>query len=196
MIIDTSYFLYNPVKIPNAVVQPSIGTNTPNNVTELQQAIEGVEYQFLLNALGLEQYNELKAQFNPNGTWIDNPVQKWVDLVDGTGTWRGLRYTVGSVKKSLIAHYVYYTFLLDGQVYYTTTGLQRLDASNANTVDPTSKLCKEWNTFVLEYQGAFNVCWCSQYQNEQSMYYFMQSNPDDYSVDYFKPYRLLNAWGI
>lgn len=30
MIIDTSYFLYNPVKIPNAVEQPSIGTNTPN----------------------------------------------------------------------------------------------------------------------------------------------------------------------
>lgn len=163
---------------------------------ELEQAIDSVEYQLLLNALGVEQYEELKSQFNSNGTWIDNPIQKWVDLVDGYGTWKGLRYTVGSAKKSLIAHYVYYIFLLEGQVYYTTTGLQRIDASNSQTVDPTSKLVKEWNTFVIMYQGAYNICWCSQSENEQSLFYYLQSRPDDYSIQYFKPYSLQNVWGI
>lgn len=192
MIIDTSYFIYPPLEIPNA--KPTAGG--ANNVANLQAVIEEVEYQFFLNSIGLEQYNELKDQFESDGSWKSDALQKWKDLVDGSGNWSGLRYEIGVYKKSLIANYVYYTFLLEDQVHYTTTGLQRLRPENSDVVDPVSKLVREWNKFVTMYQGSYYHCYCTQVDNDNSLYHYLQSKPEDYVTDYFRFYELQNVWGI
>jgi len=192
MIIDTSYFINNPLQIPNAVVQPAIGTNTPNNLEKLQTAISNMEYQFLLNALGKVQTTELLAQFESDGAWIVDPIQKWVDLVDGKDDWLGLRDSTR--KTSLIANYVYYNFLLNDQVYYSITGLQRPDAANSNAVNPDTKLTREWNIFLFHYQGYY--IGCNPTPKTFSMYNYMAANTDLYDSTYFSIYEYLNAWGI
>lgn len=202
MIIDTSYFQYQPLRIPNAIPQISIQQNTPSNNDELLAAITNMEYQLLINALGYEQYNELMSQFEVNGDWKVSALQKWKDLIDGKDEWRGVRYSVGTYKHSLIAYYVYYQFLLNDQVYYTTTGLQRANSENSNTVIPNSQLTRIWNQFVIMYQGWYNYCGCSGWVqndtagNNLSMLGYMQSRPDDYGVDNFTLYELQNVWGI
>lgn len=197
MIIDTSYFLYYPLYIPNVVTQPSIGSNTPTHKDELMAAIESMEYQLLVNALGVSQYNELKAQFNPDGSWIDTPMQKWKDLVDGKDNWIGLRYTTGNIKQSLIANYVYYQFMNNLDAYYSITGLQKANDANATAINPAYKLVPQWNNFVAQYQGIINYCYCiSAEGNSQSLYGFLSANRELYDITYFSIYNMQNAWGI
>lgn len=203
MIIDTSYFQYQPLRIPNAIQQPTIQQNTPTNVSELLAAIANMEYQLLIGALGYEQYNELMEQFESDGQWKTDALQKWKDLIDGKDEWKGVRFVIGNTyKHSLIAYYVYYQFLLNDQVYYTTTGLQRANAENSNTVIPNSQLTRIWNQFVIMYQGRYTYCGCNGWAqnntsgNNYSMLGYMQSRPDDYSTANFTLYELQNVWGI
>ena len=84
MIIDISYFLKKDVFIPNAVVQPSIGSNTPTSIIQLQAEIDEKEYEFILSFLGYEQTEELFNQFEADGTWKVSALLKWKNLVDGT----------------------------------------------------------------------------------------------------------------
>lgn len=197
MIIDTSYFLYPPLFIPNAVPQPAIGINTPSQRNNLIVAIEGMEYQLLSSALGKQQYDELKAQFNTDGTWIEQPIQKWVDLVDGKDNWIGLRYKVGNANYSLIANYVYYHFASNLDTYLSITGLQKAEDANAMAVNPRYKLVHIWNNFVAQYQGIINTCYCiSAEGNSQSLYSFLSANADVYDIKQFGIYPLQNAWTI
>jgi len=207
MIIDTTYFILPPLQIPNAVAQPSIGLNTPNNVQKLQAVIDRVEYIFLWNLLGYEQYTELKAQFNPDGTWIAEPLEKWVDLVDGKDSWPGLRYEVGDNKVSLIAYYVYHEFLKNDRQYYSSTGLVAAEAANAVKTSVSEELTEKWNDFVIQYQGCDNYnyfrdwwhgWWYSQpiTENYISLYDYMQSNDAVYDVSFMKLYSVKNRFGL
>jgi hypothetical protein len=83
MIINAQYFQTKELYIPNAVAQPSIGSVLPTATTQLAQEIESIEQSLLLDILGYEQLQELNAQFEPDGDWVEDPIQKWVDLVDG-----------------------------------------------------------------------------------------------------------------
>jgi hypothetical protein len=124
MIINAQYFQTKELYIPNSVAQPSIGSVSPSASTQLNEEIESIEQSLLLDILGYEQLQELNAQFEPNGDWIATPIQKWVDLVDGKDDWKGLRYTIGTKKISLIAYYVFFCYLgMDFQTY-STTGMQ------------------------------------------------------------------------
>jgi len=197
MVIDTSYFLYQPLFIPNVVTQPAIGTNTPTYKNELIGVIERMEYQLLVKALGLQQYSELKEQFNTDGTLKLDALQKWKDLVDGKDNWTGLRYQIGDIKYSLIANYVYYQFMSNLDAYFSITGLQKANDNNATAINPAYKLVPQWNNFVAQYQGIINSCYCiSADAGNNSLYGFLASNPDLYSTQYFHIYNLQNAWGI
>lgn len=191
-IIDTSYFQYPPLFIPNS--KETAGG--ANNIADLVAVINEVEYLLLFNALGNEQYNELMDQFELDGNWKVDALQKWKDFVDGVGEWRGLRFTMGASKRSLIAYYVYYQYLLNNQTPYTTTGLQRLTPENASPVDPVSKLVREWNTFVTMYQGYYGQCYCSPLFNDNSLFHFMTNNSEVYDTQYFQFYQLQNVWAI
>ena len=118
MIINAQYFQTKELYIPNSVAQTSIGSVLPSATAQLNEEIESIEQSLLLDILGYEQLQELMAQFDEDGEWVEDPIQKWVDLVDGVDDWKGLRYTIGTKKISLIAYYVFF--------YYLGTDFQRL----------------------------------------------------------------------
>lgn len=211
MIIDTTYFVYKPVFIPNVTNNPDTTGNTPSLKNELQAFIDEREYHFLVSVLGLEQYTELKSQLNADGTFIVDPMQKWVDFVDGkvSDNWKGLRYTVGTTKHSLMAYYVFFYYLGEDYSRYTTTGMVMPQVANSTVLHPNDKQVKVWNQFLMQYGGYRNgnvgysffenwngmgMMWngSDNRNNEVTLYDFMQKNTDVYDNSFFTYQRPLN----
>lgn len=211
MIINAQYFQSKELYIPNSVAQPSIGSVSPLATTQLGEEIGSIEQSLLLDILGYDQLQELNAQFETNGDWIATPIQKWVDLVDGKDDWKGLRYTIGTKKVSLIAYYVFFYYLgMDFQTY-STTGMQIPMAENAKVNDPSVKQVTVWNKFVRMYvgsgmfdngdvsnnwNGSFISFGDTQLGNEVSLYKFLSNNRDIYNVSYFTNKTPLNYYGL
>lgn len=211
MIINAQYFQTKELYIPNSVAQPSIGSVSPSAVTQLNEEIESIEQSLLLDILGYEQLQELNAQFEPNGDWIANPVQKWVDLVDGKDDWKGLRYTIGTKKISLIAYYVFFYYLgMDFQTY-STTGMQIPMAENSQTNNPSVKQVSVWNKFIRMYvgrgmydNGDVSSNWNGDYisfgdtmiGNEVTLYRYLTNNGNIYDVTFFTNKTPLNYFGL
>lgn len=214
MIIDSSYFLYKPLFIPQAVsTVPDTGTGLPSAISDLSAYINDKEAELLLSFLGYEQYTELLSQFNTDGTWITDPIQKWVDLVDGKENWKGLRYTVGSSKKSLIANYVYFYFLGDDATHYSIAGTQRPEYANSVAMIPNDRQSKIWLEFLrmygyynarLNWPSFFNnwngygMTWRSANQdlNVITLYDFMTLNSDVYDTSKFATYMPVNPYNL
>lgn len=215
MIINSTYFLQEPLFVPNISDNPGnplVSGNIPTPKAQLEATIERVEFDILVNSLGFEQYNELKAQFNPDGTWIVDPLQKWVDFVDGKSdqNWLGLRFTIGTNKVSLLAYAVYCEVLKNKRQYFSTTGLNAPEVANSTVINPTEEITDKWNIFVTMYQGDCNVneydYWTNwffyrhfnyeQVQNMVSLVDYMKSNSDLYSTEYFKRYEVKNSFGL
>jgi hypothetical protein len=211
MIINVQYFQSKELYIPNSVSQPSIGSVSPSASTQLTEEIESIEQSLLLDILGYEQLQELNAQFEPNGDWKVDALPKWVDLVDGKDDWKGLRYTIGTKKISLIAYYVFFYYLgMDFQTY-STTGMQIPQAENSLTNDPSVKQVSVWNKFVRMYvgngmydNGDVSSNWNGEYisfgdtrvGNEVTLYKFLTNNRDIYDVTFFTNKTPLNYFGL
>lgn len=219
MLIDNSYFLNKSVFIPNAVAQPSIGSNSPTSINQLQQEIDEKEQELLISALGYAQFELLKAQLVPvTNAWVASPVQKWVDLVDGVimtdgRKWNGLRYTIGTKKISPIAFYVFFRYLADDFSTYSTTGIQVANAENSDRQLPNGKQAKSWNRFVEMWYGnkpdqtnptmtdmwnGTAIQWGGSNKNEVSLYEFLTINRDVYDVSFFsfKNNGVINAYNL
>lgn len=215
MIITTAYFLNKNVFIPNAVVQPSIGSNTPNSLNQLQAEIDEREDELLLSFLGQAQKTELYDQFETDGSWKPTALQKWKDLVDGvdfdTKHWNGLRYTIGTKKISLIAYYVYFWYLKEDYATYSTTGIQVAQAENAISQLPNEKQVSAWNKFANMYNGG-NISqrgytfsrnwngtmlrWNNGEKNQVSLYDFMSTKSDVYDLSFFNNYEIINSMNL
>ena len=211
MIINAQYFQTKELYIPNSVAQPSIGSVSPSAVTQLNEEIESIEQSLLLDILGYEQLQELNAQFEPNGDWVATPVQKWVDLVDGKDDWKGLRYTIGTKKISLIAYYVFFYYLgMDFQTY-STTGMQIPMAENSQTNNPSVKQVSVWNKFIRMYvgrgmydNGDVSSNWNGDFisfgdtmiGNEVTLYRYLTNNRNIYDVTFFTNKTPLNYFGL
>lgn len=213
MIIDKSYFLYKPLFIPNVIEQPAIGTSTPSKASELTSFIDNKEKDLLLSFLGYAQTTELYDQFETNGAWKPSALQKWKDLVDGKEDWKGLRYTLGGVKVSLIANYVYFYFLGEDASTYGTTGVQQAEAANSLTLAPNQKQVNAWSKFLRMYgwiQTGYNqptffrnwnglgIVWngLSQDRNEVTLIDFLNKNSDVYDNGFITYYTPVNTWGL
>ena len=215
MIIDTSYFLKKDVFIPNAVAQPSIGSNTPTSVSQLNAEIDQREYEFTLSFLGDAQNTELYNQFNEDGTWKDDALQKWKDLVEGVEfegkKWNGLRYTIGTQKISIIAYYVYFFYLKEDFATYSTTGIQVAQSENAISQLPNEKQASAWNKFVNMYDGGniqernysfsrnwngLMLRWSSGERNQVSLLDFIRANQEDYNTNFLSYYGLINSMNL
>lgn len=211
MIINAQYFQTKELYIPNSVAQPTIGSVSPLAITQLNEEIDSIEQSLLLDALGYEQLQELLAQFEANGDWVATPIQKWVDLVDGKDDWKGLRYSIGTKKISLIAYYVFFYYLgMDFQTY-STTGMQIPKSENSTSNDASVKQVSVWNKFVEMYMGnrryglpEVTSNWNGDYLNfsgkvfgnEVSLYQFLLDNSDVYDNKYFTIKRHLNYVGL
>lgn len=215
MIIDTTYLLVKEVFIPNAVAQPSIGSNTPTAIIQLQQEIDEKENELLLSCLGYEQTKELLNQFEINGAWKVSALQKWKDLVDGAEfdgkKWNGLRYTIGTKKISLIAFYVFFYYLKEDYSTYSTTGIQVAKSENAVSQLPNEKQASAWNKFVNMYNGNnianrnYNFSsnwngkmlrWNNGERNEVSLYDFLSAKSDVYDLSFFNHYGIINSMNL
>ena len=148
-IIDATYFEKGYLFIPhNKDINPST-TETSEN-TDLTFFIDKYERELLVNALGVELYDQLAPLTTYTG--------KWADLVDGeTYTvdgkkykWEGLK---GHNKNSLIANYTYCEWLRNDESTYTTTGIVQNKAKNAMPFSPSPKYIKAWNEFISMYQN-------------------------------------------
>lgn len=211
MIIDTSYFLNKSVFIPNAVVQPSIGSNTPTSINQLQQEIDEKEYEYMLSILGYNQTVELYSQFEENGTWKVSALQKWKDFIDGKEDWKGIRYTVGTKKISVIAYYVFFYYLKADFAQYSTTGIQVPQAENSVSQLPNEKQVEAWNKMTmltnsnnisrLNYSFSSNwngimLRWNNGENNEVSVYDYLAKNTDIYDISFFYNYQPINSMNL
>ena len=211
MIINAQYFQTKELYIPNSVTQPTIGSVLPSATAQLNEEIESIEQSLLLDILGYEQLIDLNAQFESNGDWIATPIQKWVDLVDGKEDWKGLRYTIGTKKISLIAYYVFFYYLgIDFQTY-STTGMQIPRAENSLYNNPSVKQTTVWNKFIRMYIGdvryglpVLENNWNGDFLNfsgkvignEVSLYDYLMKNRDLYDTTYFTVKTHINYMGI
>jgi len=213
MIIDAQYFKSKELYIPNSVAQPNIGSASPSALLQLNEEIDSIEHQLLLDMLGYAQTTELKDQFeliDGEFVWKIGALQKWIDLVDGKDEWRGLRYTIGGKKVSVIAYYVFFQYLGLDYNQYTTNGMQISKVENSITQDPSIKQVSVWNRFIKMYIGdnwnnnvTISTNWNGAYlsylkndSNELSVYDFLSNNRDVYDISYFVTKRPLNYFGI
>lgn len=139
---------------------PNIDEMDSKNATVLEICIDQYVRLLLQNALGYNLWKELDLNVT-NGVLDIGAPQKWLDLVNGkiytkngkTFTWKGLIYTEGIYKGSLLVPFVYYHFLKENVSLLTGTGEKVLDASNAIGVNSTQRMVMSWNDFVNQYQG-------------------------------------------
>jgi len=185
-IIDKSYFETGKLFIPNTQAVPDIKANTATNEDKLTAAIAKYERLLLVNALGVVQYNDL----------ITNPTaQKWVNLVNGMDY--GDKRFDGI--KQIIAYYVYVNFLKYDVVQYNTTGLERTDAANSTSINHNERLVDYWNTFVnmYQYHNSCGIIFYGEYNSTfTSLWEFLSSNSEDYSVNFFNLYQIQNVLGL
>lgn len=211
MIINAQYFQTKELYIPNSVAQPSIGSVLPSATAQLNEEIESIEQSLLLDILGYEQLQELMAQFDEDGEWVEDPIQKWVDLVDGVDDWKGLRYTIGTKKISLIAYYVFFYYLGTDFQTYSTTGMQIPRAENSLYNNPSVKQTTVWNKFIRMYIGdvryglpVLENNWNGDFLNfsgkvignEVSLYDYLMKNRDLYDTTYFTVKTHINYMGL
>jgi hypothetical protein len=211
MIINAQYFQTKELYIPNSVAQPSIGSVLPSATAQLNEEIESIEQSLLLDILGYEQLQELMAQFDEDGNWVEDPIQKWVDLVDGVDDWKGLRYTIGTKKISLIAYYVFFYYLGTDFQTYSTTGMQIPRAENSLYNNPSVKQTTVWNKFIRMYIGdvryglpVLENNWNGDFLNfsgkvignEVSLYDYLMKNRDLYDTTYFTVKSHINYMGL
>ena len=211
MIINAQYFQTKELYIPNSVAQPSIGSVLPSATAQLNEEIESIEQSLLLDILGYEQLQELMAQFDEDGEWVEDPIQKWVDLVDGIDDWKGLRYTIGTKKISLIAYYVFFYYLGTDFQTYSTTGMQIPRAENSLYNNPSVKQTTVWNKFIRMYIGdvryglpVLENNWNGDFLNfsgkvignEVSLYDYLMKNRDLYDTTYFTVKSHINYMGL
>ena len=115
-------------------------------------------YDELVLALGMLPFVE-----DTNPASLPTADQKWINLVNGTNytdpngnvrRWDGLK---GYDKQSVIAFYIFTEYLRNNNETYTTTGVVKNDAKNAQVIDPTPKYIKAYNQFIEAYQGSMSV---------------------------------------
>lgn len=152
----------------------------------------------------------------PDPLLPDYVPQKWIDLVNGVTyavndvdlKWKGLIYSLGTYKGSLLADYVY-SFWLESQVSYMTgVGDAKANPKGANLVNPTQKWVKSWNDFVKQYQDVWSYSngynWfnyhlfpiCYKQNTEVSLIQFLQDKNEDYPNDNRKFFSVENQLGL
>ena len=197
---------------------PNIDEMDSKNATVLDICIDQYVRLLLQNALGYNLWKELDLNITDGVLDIGAP-QKWLDLVNGktyikdskTFTWKGLIYTEGIYKGSLLVPFVYYQFLKENVSLLTGTGEKVLDASNAIGVNSTQRMVMSWNDFVNQYQGqCFNYSVNRYYHDgvlvedyftgndseQVNLIQYLEDNQADYIDAHKKLYKVQNQLGL
>lgn len=197
---------------------PNIDEMDSKNATVLEICIDQYVRVLLQNALGYNLWKELDQNIIDDVLDIGAP-QKWLDLVNGKTytkddkvlNWKGLIYTEGIYKGSLLVPFVYYQFLKENVSLLTGTGEKVLDASNAIGVNSTQRMVMSWNDFVNQYQGqCFSYSVNRYYHNgvfvedyftgndseQVNLIQYLQDNETDYPDSQKRLYNVQNQLGL
>ena len=211
-IIDETY-LQRELYVPNS---DEINSGA---YKEIQEFIDNKSRLCLKEALGYNLFKELDSNIS-YGTLDDAAPQKWLNLVNGTDytlngktyRWEGLIQNEGAFKKSLLANYVFYYWLLYNQSRMSGVGEVVLKAKNAVSVNSTQRIVSVWNEFINMYQddtctvgrreyyyrGIKTVDYLGgNYNNEySSLIKFLSDNESDYPDAALRVYKKQNQFGI
>lgn len=141
--IDTSYFFADLM---------IAGKSDASVSSSLTMFIDEQEARLLEYLLGYELYKLYKA-----GIAAGTPDAKWTAIRDGkeytnrSGVltkWKGLRFTDGTAKKSLIANYVYWHWLQNEASNTTASGEKVAKTGGAMEASPVHKMVRAWNQMV------------------------------------------------
>lgn len=213
-ITDATYYQRGKKFLPNINNINAEIAGVPNATNELQLFIDKYERLFLINFLGIVNYELLKVAL------LNLPAAdaKWKNLVTGVNyvknskTYRfdGLR---GSNLDSLVAWYIFCKYMENDESYYSTTGIAKSTASNSNSFAPTRKYLDAWYSFLTAYQNdstinqptvfvnASGVVGVDYYGAEESnslvtLETFLKDHSTDYVGYNLKKYDSKNGWGI
>lgn len=209
-IIDESYFI-KELNIPNTVETDVSGAATP-----FEMWIDKEVRLCLQKALGSVLFSDLDSNIT-DGVYQAG-VTKWDNLVNGTSytyngdtyIWKGLIYTEGTFKGSLLAYYVYCKWLEYQLSHQSGMGEVRGEAVNSMSANSTYRYVNVWNMFVELYQGKSStsstltyikgVPFYDYFGNNESDYVslieFLQHNEADYPDAPLKCYNYLNTFGL
>lgn len=176
-LIDETYF------IQNITVPTSNSLDVVANDNTLSQFIDRYARLLLQNALGNTLFLELDAEI-VNGILKEDAPQKFKDLVNGktytdngkTKIWKGLLFTEGTFKGSVLAHYVYYHWYLFQMSQMSGIGEVKGNSVNSTRVNETSKLVEVWNEFIEMYEGVSELTGLYSENNGVPFYDYYSAN--------------------
>ena len=154
-IIDVTYFENANLYIPNNKDLNTEPTTAPSIRTGLEVMIDIYERELLLGGLGVDLYSQLQLAL-PD---LDAADPKWKKLVEGeiytndNGDKKISDGLIGFQKQSFVAFYVFAEYMRNDNEVYTTTGVVKNTAKNAENVNPTPKFIKAHREFIKGYQG-------------------------------------------
>lgn len=204
-LIDYTYFQGANREIPNLDEADS------KSFAELERLIDDKCRLFLHYFLTPEEVEEFDSYlvqgFFPEIT--TGIPQKWIDLVNGTTydglVWNGLLQQRGTSRNSLLADYVYHSWLESQASYMTGVGDAKGNPKGASLVNPTQRIVTVWNEFVKQYQGCYNgyhtyngiLSYKDEFQKtENSLIKFITDHPEDFTKTDWCFFESKNQLGI
>lgn len=156
MIINDTYFVG---ELHLSQVGASASTKVNNN-TKFQYLVDEYEVELMEFALGKILSKEFFEQFESNGSLKAAADVRWSNLLNGetftqdgcTYHWQGLRNERGSLKRSLIAYYVYCKYLESEKEQISTMGVVKPLSENAKIASILPKYTRAWRK-LLEWYG-------------------------------------------
>lgn len=213
-IIDESYFT-DKIRIPNQSEIDVTGSNE-----SFDRWIDREARLCLQGALGSVLFADFDSNV-VNGVYQPG-VAKWDRLVNGhtytknskTFKWKGLVFTEGLYKGSLLAFFTYCKWLEFQLSYQSGIGEVRGNAANSMSANSTHRYVALWNSFMEMYQGQYEVTNTLPYSYSYykgvpffdyfgeyddtfvSLLKFLKDNSDDYPEPDLKEYYYANTLGI
>lgn len=180
-IIDERYFI-KELRIPNTSEVDVDGSDMPFTGWMDQYA-----RLYLQETLGASLFNDLDSDVT-DGILDAGAQQKWLDLVNGVGysyngidyVWKGLIFTEGTFKGSVIAYYVYCEWLKFQLSQQTGLGESRGEAVNSMSANSTHRYVSTWNTFVKMHQGVSTQTSTMHYIKGVPFYDYFGNNANGY----------------
>lgn len=189
MIITTSEFELDAY-IPNKDDAPN--SDIIGNESELQGFIDIYEKEALVKVLGYDLYEEYIANFNPDGSYIDDVEERWTKLTDGDRQYRGI--------KPLLIGYVFWKFIASDDSHYATSHVVQETNDTSNLFESRPKAIEQYKKFYEYAVGTYYnepgsfvkpsifgnlrvVHWTGAYaggSNWKSLYQYLTENVDIY----------------
>jgi len=153
-IINETYFI-KELNIPNDNSIDVSGSTTP-----FESYIDKESRLCLQNALGSVLFAELDSLV-VGGTYVPDG-SKWDQFIEGetydfqgvSYTWKGLIFTEGTFKGSVLAYFVYCKWLEFQLSQQTGMGEAKGSAINSQSMNATHRYVNTWNNFIELYQGS------------------------------------------